>query len=207
MAREPPEFSLSSAAAQARAALAVREGSVGADHVSNLQAMRKLALLKRCQGDNDGAAELYARELSILRSVSGDDHVDVAECMRRLGNLYCLRASTRHKARPLLEGALRIQLRAFGEEGDDVADTLDALAVLAAADGDPDGAHTYQERALRVRHTMSEVESRESTPTPRRGPALSREGSDDFPPSDEDDSGSEEEFCEEFKPVVWNVMM
>lgn len=40
--------------------------------MSNLQPMRKLALLKRCQGDLDAAAELYERELSIVRAMVGN---------------------------------------------------------------------------------------------------------------------------------------
>lgn len=125
--------------------------------------------------------------------------------MRRLGILYGLRAETRSKAVPLLEDALRIERSKFGEGSEEVAHTTDALAVVAAAEGRFEAARDLERASLQSRYAMAEARGERRRASLSATPLSAEEEEDDYDSGEA--SESDDAVVDEFKPVVWNVLL
>jgi tetratricopeptide (TPR) repeat protein/tRNA A-37 threonylcarbamoyl transferase component Bud32 len=88
----------------------------------------------------DRAQTLLERALTLRRSALGEEHVDVAESMYRLGVLARSRGDN-DRARELLSRALVIQLRVLGEVHPAVAETRYRLSLLGDAVDERIAAH------------------------------------------------------------------
>jgi tetratricopeptide (TPR) repeat protein len=65
-------------------AVALKERSLGADHLAMAEDLHKLGLLNLALNDHMRAEELLGRALSIKRQNLGADHPDVIETMRAI---------------------------------------------------------------------------------------------------------------------------
>jgi tetratricopeptide (TPR) repeat protein len=61
-------------------ALAIKEKIFGRDNVDVAMTLNNLAVSRDAQGDDDMAAELYARALAIFEAELGPDHPTVVIC-------------------------------------------------------------------------------------------------------------------------------
>lgn len=132
-----------------REALALREQEFGPRSLEVALSLRSLARLEQARGRDEESAELLARALELHRHLRGV-HADVAAAaselalaLRRLGRL--------EEALALNEEALALRRRQFGQRALPVADSLEALAAVAADRQDVPGARSLLEEALSIR--------------------------------------------------------
>lgn len=83
----------------------------------------------RAQNQYPQAKVLYQRAVSILKKSLGNDHVDTAEAMSRLGQLYDLQGLY-SQAEPLFQQAIAIREKRQGAENHHAADEIKNLAAL-----------------------------------------------------------------------------
>jgi tetratricopeptide (TPR) repeat protein len=139
--------------AQARAlferALAIREKTLGAEHLDTAQILHNLASLLSDQGDLAGARPMFKRALAIYENVRGAEHPATATILNNLALLLGNQGDLAG-ARPLYERALAIREKALGPEHPDTADSLNNFAQFLVEQGDPAAARPLYERALAI---------------------------------------------------------
>lgn len=134
-------------------ALAIREKSLGADHVEVASALNNLAGVLRDEGKLAEALPLYIRALAIREKALGPESVDVAASLNNLASTY--RALARYdEAEPLLVRSLQIREKALGPESPEVATSLNNLAALHDARGDLEGAEPLYRLSLKIRERL-----------------------------------------------------
>jgi tetratricopeptide (TPR) repeat protein len=131
------------------------------DPLSLAGALYDLAILRRRQGVNGEAEQLYRRALEIREREQGPDHADVAVILNNLGVLMATEGNV-EGAQPVLERALAIRERALG--GDDVltAQSLCNLALLYSARGNADAAEPLYRRSVSILEKAGSDRSRAS---------------------------------------------
>jgi CHAT domain-containing protein/tetratricopeptide (TPR) repeat protein len=140
-------------------ALAVREATVGKNHLLVTDTLCRFAANYTLQGLYGRAEPYLERALAIREAALGKSHPLVADPVVGLGNLYKAQGLYA-RAEPYLERALTIRKAAFGENHRSVADALGSLGILYMAQGLYARAEPYLERALAI----SEEASGKSSP-------------------------------------------
>ncbi|WP_231848236.1 CHAT domain-containing tetratricopeptide repeat protein [Gloeobacter violaceus] len=96
------------------------------------------------------AQPLAERALAIRTKALGEKHLEVAQSLHSLGNLY-LKQGNYAGAEPLYRRALAIREKALGPNHPEVARSLNSLAVLYIDRGNYAGAESLHKRALAIR--------------------------------------------------------
>ena len=131
-------------------ALAIREKTLGQDHLDVGASLSNLAHLYRSQGRYEEAEPLYKRALAITEKELGPDHPYVATCLNNLAGLR--RVLGRYEeAEPLFKRALGIYGKALGPNHPDVTTCLNNLAVLYHAQGRYEQAEPLYKSVLAIR--------------------------------------------------------
>jgi tetratricopeptide (TPR) repeat protein len=130
-------------------ALAIREKTLGPEHVDTAASLNNLAVLLMAQGNLAGARPLYERLLTIAEKVLGPEHPNTATSLNNLAGLLRAQGDLAD-ARLLFERSLAIDENALGPEHPDTAIDLNNLANLLWDQGDLVGARPLYERALAI---------------------------------------------------------
>jgi tetratricopeptide (TPR) repeat protein len=133
--------------------LAIREGTLGPEHLNTAISLDKLAGLLMEQNDLVGARPLFERALAIYEKVLGAEHRNTASGLNNLAGLLGAQGDL-VGARPLFERALAIRKKMLGPEHPDTATSLIGLAVVLHMQGDLAGAQPLVERALAIREKV-----------------------------------------------------
>jgi CHAT domain-containing protein len=129
-----------------RRALAIREATLGPDHVETADSVEDLAELLTAQERDDEAENLHRRALATFEAAEGQD---LAATLDNLAGL--LEVEGRHgEAEALIRRALAIYEKAAGPEDPETAATLDNLAGVLQARGRHAEAEGLLRRALAI---------------------------------------------------------
>jgi|SRR5450755_3774146 tetratricopeptide (TPR) repeat protein len=134
-------------------ALAIREQTLGPEHLAVAESLNNLAELYRHQGKYNEIEPLYQRALAIREQALGPMHPDVATSLNNLARPYHHQYQF-DKAFPLYQRALTIREQILGPMHPDVADTLNDLGLLYNALGQYSEARSLLERALAIREQV-----------------------------------------------------
>jgi serine/threonine protein kinase/tetratricopeptide (TPR) repeat protein len=135
-------------AAEVLEALAASERRIRApDDVELASTLNNLALVKRAQGDIQGAIDLFGETLGVLRAAFGERHVYVATVMESIGSLE-QRMGRYAAADSLMTAALDMRREILGDRHRDIANGLNALGLLHTETGESDEADAYFQEAL-----------------------------------------------------------
>jgi len=121
----------------------------GDDNLAQADALYRLAILRRQQGNLTEAEDLYRRALAIRERKQGPAHPDVAMILNNLAAVYAAQGNY-DAAQPLLERSVAIRQTAYGEDHVLTAESLNNLALLYAAQGKPAAAEPLYRRAIAV---------------------------------------------------------
>ena len=110
-------------------AVAIREATLGSDHLDVSQSLNNLAEVYFFQDEYILAESLFLRALLIREQALGLNHPSVAETLNDLGRLYLLQGQYA-KAEPLYQRSLTIRKEALGLDHRDVVESLNNLARL-----------------------------------------------------------------------------
>jgi tetratricopeptide (TPR) repeat protein len=98
-------------------------------------------------------AEPYCtKALDIYQRVLGDDHKKVAKCLTGLGELWIEKDP--HKAKPLLERSMEINIKIVGKEHHLVSRLLHDLATIHDSFGEHDEAVKLHLQAIAIREKV-----------------------------------------------------
>jgi CHAT domain-containing protein/Tfp pilus assembly protein PilF len=119
----------SEAVPMAQRALAIRQASLGSNHVDVAQSLTNLGILYAILGRNSDAEPLFKRSLDIYEKTYGPNHPDVSAALSNLANLY--QAQGRYAdAEASYKRSLAIGKWIFGPEHPNLAASLNNLAML-----------------------------------------------------------------------------
>lgn len=110
-------------------ALAIREQTLGAEHLAVAETLNSLGVLYHEQGKYVQAEPLYYQALVIRERTLGAEHPAVAETLNNLGASYYFQGKYT-QAEPLYQRAITIRQQVLGLEHHDTAESLNDLAVL-----------------------------------------------------------------------------
>jgi tetratricopeptide (TPR) repeat protein len=134
-------------------ALAIRERTLGLDHLDTAQSLNNLASLYEFQGKYEEAVPLYQGALEVRERTAGPDHPDTAQSLNNLAELY--RVQGKYKdAEPLYLRALAIWEQALGSEDPETASCLNNLGLLYDSLGRREEAVLCFHRALAIDETV-----------------------------------------------------
>lgn len=133
----------------AREVLALRERSLGKEHLEVASALQNLAELERAQGALAQAHRLLLRAVAIHDRALEPDPLGLAGVLNNLGALL-LQEGAYGEARLILERALSIRERALAHVDIDLATSLNNLGYLLQAQGAHAEARPLLERALSI---------------------------------------------------------
>jgi tetratricopeptide (TPR) repeat protein len=131
-------------------ALAIREKTLGPEHLGVANSLNNLAVLYRAQGQYAKAEPLFQRALTIRKKVLGPEHPYLATSLNNLAGLYDTQGQYA-KAEPLYLRALATREMAVGPEHPGLALSLNNLAVLYYHQGRYAEAEPLFHRALAIR--------------------------------------------------------
>jgi CHAT domain-containing protein/Tfp pilus assembly protein PilF len=137
----------------AQRVFAIREQTLGPDHVDVAYALNKLANLYKHEGHYSDVEPLYKRSLAIRQKVLGPDHPDVARSLSNLAGLYREQGHYAD-AEPLSKQSLAILENTLGPDHPDVARVLGGLAGLYTDEGRSEDAEPLYKRALAIREKV-----------------------------------------------------
>jgi tetratricopeptide (TPR) repeat protein len=106
-----------------------------------------LAVLKRNEGDTEGAEAEYLKALEILHRELGADHEETAAVCNNIGALY-QSAGLHEQAREMHMMALEARRKNFGDNHHDTAQSHNNLALALLATGDSAWARRHFEKAV-----------------------------------------------------------
>jgi tetratricopeptide (TPR) repeat protein len=129
--------------------LAIREKTLGPDHLNVAGSLNNLALLYQVQGAYAKAEPLYQRSLAIREKTLGPDHLNVATSLNNLAGLYRAQGAYA-KAEPLYQRSLAIREKVLGPDHPNVATSLNNLALLYRAQGAYAKAEPLYQRSLAI---------------------------------------------------------
>lgn len=130
-------------------ALAIREATLGADHLDVAASLSQLAWVLRKRGEYAEAEPLLRRAVAISERQLGPNHPDVAGALASLGATY-MQLRRYDEAEPLLRRALAIRERAFGPDDPAVAGNLNSLGGLLWSQGKYAEAEPFLKRAVDI---------------------------------------------------------
>jgi len=129
--------------------LAIREKTLGPNHLKVAASVINLADLYGLQSRYADAEPLYTRSLTIREKALGPDHRDVARSLNDLAIFY--QNQTRYTdAEPLFKRSLAITEKAFGPDHRNVAASLNNLALLYRNQGRYADAEPLFKRSLAI---------------------------------------------------------
>jgi len=136
----------------ARSLLSRVEADAGAESLELAHTIDALveALMKGGKSREPETRSLAERALRIKRARLGDDHLDVADSLRALGEIL-LKTGDYGAARAELERALAIQESQLGSNALSVATTLTSLSNVIYSAGDHEELERIDERVLAIR--------------------------------------------------------
>jgi tetratricopeptide (TPR) repeat protein len=108
-------------------------------------------------GRFDEAERLMMSALEVRRSLFGNQHLDVAKSLYRLGVLHIDRGDPEAAEEPLQQ-ALEIRQSLLGSDHQDVAEVLNAMAILSQDDHDLDRAEELYREAVGIHRAALEEE-------------------------------------------------
>ena len=113
-----------------RAALLIREGTQGRDHLDTAIVASNLAIACMKLGKRQEAKALYRRSLAIREKALGPDHPEVARGLCRLALVYAFIGDREEQGQAvdLARRGVAIHEKALGPDHPDVADSWDDLA-------------------------------------------------------------------------------
>jgi tetratricopeptide (TPR) repeat protein len=113
----------------AERALAIRQASLGSDHVEVAQSLTNLGMLYATLGRSGDAEPLFKRSLAIYEKAFGPNHPDVSAALSNLANLY--QSQGRYAdAEASYKRSLAIGEKVLGPEHPNFAASLNNLGVL-----------------------------------------------------------------------------
>ena len=131
-------------------ALALREKTLGAEHLLVANSLNNLGVVFGAMGQNEQARAAYERALALRRKILGPNHPLVGQSYSNLGT--ALVALGRYdEARDLYEHALALRKQALGLEHPEVASSLTNLGIALEDLGRYDEALVLHERSLAIR--------------------------------------------------------
>ena len=143
-------------------ALALRRQMLGEGHIQVAESLHNLANLERNLHHPDEAERLTRQALAIQRRAFPQGHRDLARGLNNLASLLREKADADGKAgRPhlveaeaLARESLAMKQRLFGEKNDEVATSLNTLAVILVREGRPAEAEPLLRRSIALRRTL-----------------------------------------------------
>ena len=132
--------------------LAIRESTLGPDHLRTVTALGNVAYAYWRLGRHRDALPLEQRALQITEATLGPDHLDTAVSLDNLALTYC-ELGQADEALPLQQRALEITETALGPDHPTTALRLDNLAVTYCDLGQADEALPLQRRAVQITDT------------------------------------------------------
>jgi CHAT domain-containing protein/Tfp pilus assembly protein PilF len=130
-------------------AVAIREATLGSEHVDVAALLAYLAHVHSSQGRYPDAERQLARALAIREKTLGPEHPTVATTLTLIANLQQARGRFA-EAEPLFHRALAIREKATGGNHSELADTLGSLGILYRVQARYDEAAALQQRALAI---------------------------------------------------------
>lgn len=114
-----------------RAALTIREETLGPDHPDTLRSLDEIAAASLATGEGERAEALYKRVLAAREKALGPDHPAVADDLHALANAYIASDDVERIERslPLFARAADIRARALGPDSPRVAESINRMAV------------------------------------------------------------------------------
>jgi tetratricopeptide (TPR) repeat protein/CHAT domain-containing protein len=116
----------------AKRVIAIRESTLGTNHLSVAASINNLANLYLLVGRDGEVEPLLRRSLAIHQAALGPDHPNVGTVLNNLGNLYWTKGRYA-EAEPIYRRSLAIRERHLGPAHPDVAASLNNLAQLYRA--------------------------------------------------------------------------
>ncbi|MEP7337232.1 MAG: tetratricopeptide repeat protein [Acidobacteriota bacterium] len=134
----------------AERALAIREKTLGAEHLDTTSSLNTFALIHQDKGDYAKAEPLFQRALAIREKNLGAEHSATALSLNNLAELYRIKGNYTN-AEPLFQRALTIREKSLGVEHPETASSLNSLGLLYTNKGDYAKAEPLFQRALAIR--------------------------------------------------------
>jgi tetratricopeptide (TPR) repeat protein/CHAT domain-containing protein len=131
-------------------ALAIREKSLGPDHLGVADILNNLAEFYRDMGNYSEAKPLFERALAIKEKSLGPDHLDVAISLSMFAKLYHDMGNY-GEAKSLYKRALAIREKAMGLDHPDLATIINNLAMCYEDIGNYEEIESLYKRALAIR--------------------------------------------------------
>ena len=143
-------------------AMALRRQALGAEHVQVAESLFNVANLEREHQNLHEAERLMRQGLQIQRDAFPQGHQDLARGLNNLASLLGKKATLKGKAGgPLLVEAealaregLAMKQRLFGQENEEVAVSLNTLAVILRTTGKPAEAEPLLRRSIALRRKL-----------------------------------------------------
>ncbi len=127
--------------------LALRRGSLGAEHPQTVETLNNLAAVWLARGDFERAERAMREAIALHRKALGDDHPSVATNLNNLGALLAQRGQL-DEALTITTEALAIRRKVFAEDHPQIAETLTNLGWIRLERGDLAGARGAFREAL-----------------------------------------------------------
>lgn len=144
-------------------ALAIREASLGRDHVRVAETLEMLGQVKKDLGlALEEVMPCYQRALDIRGKAQGRGHPDLAGTWMKIANLYRGRARF-DAAVPCFHRALRLRGRLLGPDHPDVAVSHSELALTWVASGEWKRAEPHARRAVEIQRRQAERNGQDYT--------------------------------------------
>ena len=136
-----------SAARLGERSLAIRQKIYGPEHPLLIVALNNLASVYEWQGNMERAEQLFKQAVALAEKVIPESE-GLAEVLTNLGTFY--RKQDRKQSRLLLERGLKLREKLLGPNAEDVATSLNNLALLDWEDAQPKKAEQELQRALGI---------------------------------------------------------
>jgi tetratricopeptide (TPR) repeat protein len=142
-----------SALQQHRISLAIREESLGPDHVDVATSYQNIGLSLGQLGDLEGSLTAYRKALTILQNALEPSHPNVANTHSMIGTVLCGQERF-DKATKEFTRALEIRTEKLGKNHPATADSHTEIGDMLCETGDYDDAEWRYREALRIRRAL-----------------------------------------------------
>ena len=144
-----------------RAALAMRQKLLGAEHPDVATSLNNLAFVLNSQGKFEAAETLHRQALAMRQTLLGAEHPDVATSLNNLA--FVLKSQGKFEAaETLYRQALAMRQKLLGAEHPDVAASLNNLAMVHIRRGQFPAALPLFARAARIEESLLRATSSET---------------------------------------------
>jgi serine/threonine protein kinase/tetratricopeptide (TPR) repeat protein len=142
--------------------VAIMRAAVGPHHPYLGTALSGLGILQQRMGQSDRAAETFTEALAIMREAHGEDHHYTAMMKANLGTVLG-KLGRFDEGADLLGQAVAFHRQAGDTQRFDLAEDLQALAILSRDRGDLDAAAAHAREALDIRTAVLGPDSAETS--------------------------------------------